>query len=225
MTKVLLSSQAYSGADMRFINQLIHALAEQPKGIRLGYNFTQTSVIEVGLSIAATDFLKTDFDYFFSLDYDIIFNPHNDPAYPPGYEIKRLVDSCEETRGLVGAPYLKRGTEDQLCVVPLKEGEILVGPGGGLNEVRYLPTGCTMISREILQKVTDSMDLVRYDTDTWFYPFFMPMVHPDYDGTLMYLTLDFAFSQRVRDAGFKVFLDSRIILGHMGTKIYAVQRQ
>jgi hypothetical protein len=82
-----------------------------------------------------------------------------------------------------------------------------------------------MISREILQKVTDSMDLVRYDTDTWFYPFFMPMVHPDYDGTLMYLTLDFAFSQRVRDAGFKVFLDSRIILGHMGTKMYAVQRQ
>ena len=225
MTKVLLSSQAYSGADMRFINQLIHTLAEQPKGIQLGYNFTQTSVIDVGLSIAATDFLKTDFDYFFSLDYDIIFNPHNDPAYPPGYEIKRLVDSCKETGGMVGAPYLKRGTEDQLCVVPLKEGTILVGPGGGLNEVRYLPTGCTMISREILQKVADDIGLVRYDTDTWIYPFFMPMIQKDDDGTPMYLTLDFAFSQRVRDAGFKIFLDTRIILGHMGSKMYAVQRR
>jgi hypothetical protein len=53
----------------------------------------------------------------------------------------------------------------------------------------------------------------------------MPMIQKDHDGTPMYLTLDFAFSQRVRDAGFKVFLDSRIILGHMGTKMYAVQRQ
>ena len=82
-----------------------------------------------------------------------------------------------------------------------------------------------MISREILQKVADSMDLVRYEEGTWIYPFFMPMIRKDEDGTPMYLTLDFAFSQRVRDAGFKVFLDSRIILGHMGTKMYAVQRQ
>ena len=82
-----------------------------------------------------------------------------------------------------------------------------------------------MISREILQKVADSIGLARFDSNTWIYPFFMPMVHPDYDGTPMYLTLDFAFSQRVRDAGFKVFLDSRIILGHMGSKMYAVQRQ
>jgi hypothetical protein len=125
----------------------------------------------------------------------------------------------------VGGPYLKRGKEDQLCVVPLKEGTILVGPGGGLNEVRYLPTGCTMISREILQKVADSMDLVRYDTNTWIYPFFMPMIRKDGDGTPMYLTLDFAFSQRARDAGFKIYLDTRIILGHMGSKMYAVQRQ
>lgn len=210
---------------MRFINQLIHALAEQPEGIQVGYSFTQTSVIDVGLSIAATDFLKTDFDYFFSLDYDIIFNPNDDPAYPPGYEIKRLVDSCKETGGMVGGPYLKRGREDQLCVVPLEEGNVLIGPGGGITEVRYLPTGCTMIPRGILQKLADNMDLVRYEEGTWIYPFFMPMIHKDDDGTPVYLTLDFAFSQRVRDAGFKVFLDTRIILGHIGSQMFAVQRR
>ena len=82
-----------------------------------------------------------------------------------------------------------------------------------------------MISREILQKLADRMELVRYEEGTWIYPFFMPMLHPDYDGTPMYLTLDFAFSQRARDAGFKIYLDGRIILGHMGSKMYAVQRQ
>jgi hypothetical protein len=73
--------------------------------------------------------------------------------------------------------------------------------------------------------VADDIGLVRYDTDTWIYPFFMPMIQKDHDGTPMYLTLDFAFSQRVRDAGFKIFLDTRIILGHMGSKMYAVQRR
>lgn len=218
--KVLLSSQAYSGADLRFINQLIRTLAEQPEGLQIGYSFTQTSVIDVGLSIAATQFLGTDFDYLLSMDYDILFNPNNDPDYKYGTEIKRLVDSCEETGGLLAGPYLKRGKENQLCVVPLEAGEILIGPGGGLTEVRYVPTGFTCISRKLLEDMAKTLPLVWYDESIQIYPFFMPMIH-DNDGRLEYLTLDFAFSQRARDLGYKIYLDTRIILGHMGMKIYA----
>jgi hypothetical protein len=218
--KVLLSSQAYSGADLRFINQLIRTLAEQPEGLQIGYSFTQTSVIDVGLSIAATQFLSTDFDYLLSMDYDILFNPHDDLDYKYGTEIKRLVDSCEETGGLVAGPYLKRGKENQLCVVPLEAGEILIGPGGGLTEVRYVPTGFTCISRKLLEDMAKTLPLVWYDESIQIYPFFMPMIH-DNDGRNEYLTLDFAFSQRARDLGYKIYLDTRIILGHIGMKIYA----
>lgn len=223
MDKVLLSSQAYSGADLRFINQLIRTLAEQPEGVQLGYSFTQCSCIDVGLCIATTQFLEGPFDYFLSIDYDILFNAWNDPNYKYGTEIKRLVDSAKETGGLVGGPYLKNGREDQLCVVPLEEGEILIGPGGGLTEVRYLPTGFTIISRRILETLASKMEKVQYDENIDIYPFFLPFIHKERGQKKgSYLTLDFAFSQRCRDAGIKVYLDTRIILGHLGKKIYAV---
>lgn len=217
MDRVLISSQAYQSADLRFVNQLILSLAHPPDGIQLGYNFTQTSVIDVGLAIAATNFLKGDWDYLLSIDYDILFNPSNNPNYQYGAEIKRIVESCKETGGLVAGPYLKRGREDQLCVVPLHEGNIYLGPGGGLAEVKYVPTGFTCISREILRTLADSMELVQYEPGTDIYPFFLPMI---YENT--YLTLDYAFSQRVRDAGFKIYLDTRIMLGHLGSKLYYV---
>lgn len=220
MTSILLSTQTYQSMDYRFVNQLIHTLANPPKGVEFGFNFTQTSVIDIGLGITATDFLKTDMDYLLSIDYDILFNPHHDPNYRWGTEIKRLLDSAKETGGLVAGPYLKRGGR-QICVVPLKAEEILIGPGGGLHEVRYVPTGFTMISREILQAVADRMEMVQYDETTDLYPMFMPFVYTEESGKKVYLSLDFAFSQRVRDAGFKVWMDTRIVLGHIGNTVFA----
>lgn len=219
--KILISSQCYQNADYRFINQLIHTLAHPPDGVEFGYNFTQTSVIDVGLGIAATDFLAGPFDYFLSIDYDILFNPHNDPRYRWGTEIKRLLDDVKETGGLVGGPYLKRGRADQLCAVPLRKEEVIIGPSGGLHEVRYLPTGFTLISREIMQAVADRCEKAWYDEKIEIYPMFMPYVFTNTEGKREYLSLDFSFSQRVREAGFKIYLDTRIILGHIGSTVYA----
>jgi hypothetical protein len=220
MDKVLLVYQAYQNADLRFTDQLFRSLCEPPEGIGIGYKATQTSCIDVGLCINAMQFLESDFDFLLSMDYDIFLNPWQNPNYKMGSDIKRIVESVKETGGLVAGPYLKRGREDQLCVVPLEEGEILIGPGGGLKEVRYVPTGFTCISRKLLQDMADSLPLVWFDDVTQIRPFFMPMIH-DNDGRLEYLTIDFAFSQRARDIGYKVYLDTRIILGHMGQKMYA----
>lgn len=223
MDKVLLSFQSYQNADLRFIDQLIHTLSEQPPGIQMGYNSTQTSVIDVGLCITATQFLKSPFDYLLSMDYDILFNPWNDPSYKYGSDIKRIVDSVKETGGLVAGPYLKRGREDQLCCVPLREEEILIGPGGGLKEVKYVPTGFTCISHKLLEDMAKTLPLAQYDEKIDIYPFFMPFIHRDENGKLIYLTLDYAFSQRALDIGYKVYLDTRIILGHIGSKTYFVK--
>lgn len=219
--KVLLCSQAYAGADMRFINQIILTLANPPEGIQLGYNFTQCSCIDVGLAMAATDFLKTDFDFLLSQDYDILYNPRNDPTYRWGAEIKQIVESCKETGGLVGGPYLKRGGDGQLCVVPLKEEEIIIGPGGGLHEVKWLPTGYTCISRKILEDMASAMPLVEYDEKTHIYPFFMSYIYEE-GSKKIYMSHDYAFSQRCRDMGYRNFLDTRIILGHLGQTVLSV---
>jgi hypothetical protein len=223
MDKVLLSSQAYQSADLRFVNQLVRSLFEPPEGIQLGYRFTQTSVIDVGLAIAAEEFLRSDFDYLLSMDYDILFNPWGDPNYKFGTDIKRLVDSCKETGGLVAGPYLVRGRESQLCCAPMTEGEILIGPGGGLQEVRWVPTGFTCISRKILETMAETLPLAEYDDRLKVHPFFLPYIwHRPEDGKDIYLSLDFAFSQRCRDLGFKIYIDTRIVLGHLGQKIFAV---
>jgi hypothetical protein len=219
MDKVLISFQAYQSADLRFIDRLIRSLFEPPEGIQLGYNATQTSVIDIGLAITAEEFLKTEFDYLLSLDYDILVNPFSDPNYKFGSDIKRIVESAKETGGLVGAPYLIRGRDD-LCGVPLKTENLIIGPGGKLTEMLWIPTGFTCISREILETMAESLPLVEYDGKVQIHPFFLPFIWDAPDGKKVYLSLDFAFSQRCRDLGFKVYLDTRIVLGHLGQKIF-----
>lgn len=219
MDKVLISFQAYQNADLQFIDRLIRSLFEPPEGIQLGYNATQTSVIDIGLAITAEEFLKTDFDYLLSLDYDVLVNPFGDPNYKFGSDIKRIVESCKATGGLVGAPYLIRG-RGELCGVPLKTEDLRIGPGGGLTEFRWIPTGFTCISRKILETMAKSLPLVEYDGKIQIHPFFLPFIWDSPDGKKVYLSLDFAFSQRCRDLGFPVYLDTRIVLGHLGQKIF-----
>jgi hypothetical protein len=50
-------------------------------------------------------------------------------------------------------------------------------------------------------------------------PFFQPLVHPIDDGH-WYLAEDYAFCQRARDAGFRIFADTSIRLWHIGTYRY-----
>lgn len=206
---------------MRFINQTINTLADQGDDLQLGLNLTQTSCIDVGLSIAVDEFLATDMDYLFSLDYDILFNPYGIPAQNGANVLRQLIAGCKETGGVVGAPYIRRGNKDQLCLVPLKAQCIEIGPKGGIIEVRYLPTGCSMIPRIVLEKVIEGKEKARYDTNTWIYPIFQPRPYMNHEGINVYLSHDYSFSQYVRDAGFKNYIDSRIVLGHMGQTVFA----
>lgn len=219
--KVMICTQMYNSADMRFINQLINTLSHQGDDLQLGINLTQTSCIDVGLSIAVDEFLAADMDYLFSLDYDILFNPYQIPNQDPCGVIRQLIVDCKETGGVVGGPYIRRGSKDQLCVVPLKAQQINVGKGGELVEVRYLPTGCAMIPRKVLEKVVEGKEKARYEEKTWIYPIFQPRPFVNHEGIPVYLTHDYSFSQYVRDAGFKNYIDSRIILGHMGQTVFA----
>jgi hypothetical protein len=51
-------------------------------------------------------------------------------------------------------------------------------------------------------------------------PYFMPMVIETERGP-WYLGDDFAFSHRAREAGFKIFADTTIRLGHIGRHAYS----
>lgn len=219
--KVLICTQMYNSADMRFINQLINVLSDQDENLRFGIKLTQTSCIDVGLSMAVGDFLESDFDYLFSLDYDIIFNPYNLLEMRYGDVIRQLIADCKETGGVVGGPYIRRGSKDTFCLVPLAVEDVKIGKYGRLVEVRYLPTGCAMLPRKVLEKVVDGKEKTRYEEGKWIYPIFQPRVFVNHEGVPVYLTHDYSFSQYVLDAGFKNYVDSRIILGHMGQTIFA----
>ncbi len=62
-------------------------------------------------------------------------------------------------------------------------------------------------------------------------PYFMPMILPvkpqspgsdeNRTDTHLYLAEDFAFSHRARSAGFKIFADTTIRLGHLGSYGYS----
>jgi hypothetical protein len=221
LDKVMISTMTYQGFDYRFVNRLIHTLFNPPEGIGFGYNILNTSLIDVGYSICVTNFLEnSDKDFLLSWEYDVLLNPWDDPDYQFGPDIKRIVESCKEKQSLVCAPYIIRNIAKTICGASLnKAEEITCGPDGGMTELMWAPLGYTCMSRAFLQKMADSMEKVQYDEKTELYPLFMPYIWESPEGNMVYLTLDRAFSQRARDLGFKLWMDSRIHLGHISSQV------
>ena len=160
------------------------------------------------MSVLGTKFIDGDFDYFVHIDNDILFHPE---------QLIKLITSAEESQEVVSGCYIKRET-NSLIVAPLPDGpeNITLGPDGCRVEVRHVPTGFICVPRNVMLDVAGSIGMVKTE-EISFYPFFVPMITE----TKEYIALDFAFSERARSAGHKIYLDSRIVLGHVGRYVYA----
>lgn len=80
-------------------------------------------------------------------------------------------------------------------------------------------TGFMYTHRSVYQKIIDKFNMQR--VKIWggqyeVYPFFLPLLVDGY-----YLGEDFAFCHRLRDAGIKLYCDTRIQLSHIGKYSYS----
>lgn len=164
-------------------------------------------------NIAASDFLKTDCDVLLTIDDDIVFSPRD------------ALKLCREAldKDMVCGMYLTRGPTKRQPASLLKDGQTVeFWIDQPLVEIEFLATGFMAVSRRVFEKVAEGLPLCMQDTDYPFYPFYLQMVIPWPSSVNLYLSEDWAFCQRAKDAGFKLWLDPTIRLGHIGQFIWRI---
>ena len=184
--------------------------------------FTDATVVGDALvsrarSIAASAFLRSDCDVMLSIDSDIWFRPED------------AIALCEKaiTRGIIAALYMTRSLNIQPALM-LSNRPVTFSPDAEPVEVPFSSTGFMAATRAVFETLSAELPLCHKGwsdrgADTSFWPFYMPYTIPwEGDGNL-YLSEDWAFCQRAKDAGFKVWLDPSVRVGHIGSYMYTLE--
>lgn len=158
--------------------------------------------------------LKLGVDVVFFIDHDMIFDVD---------DIERVAEEAFLRNAVVSGLYLTRRVMGRAVVhldpMPKK---ILCFKAGGLYPCSSLPGGFTAIPRSILEampvgraKLPDGKTVVRL----WFYNEVFTI---DADMGI-WLGEDTAFSKRVREAGYELFVDTRPRIFHKGSHKFALE--
>ena len=167
--------------------------------------------VEHAKQIMYKEFLKTDAEYFFNVDADIFFM-NLDRVNP----IDELVKEAEKRNGIVGGIYVYKRLPTKPSHRTIELQKIYEDTGyfpesfkfnipNNVHEVMWLAGGCMMIKREIIEKLVKKYKV--------------PNLPTIYKGE--YLSEDFAFCNRAREEGYRIFADPFIKLGHSGEYLYS----
>lgn len=168
-------------------------------------------------SIAVSHWLReTDGDVFLMIDDDIVFSPE---------DAEKVVALAREKHSIACAAYPVRGATHFAC--RLKEPDIRFGPDLPPVEIEYAGTGFVAVHRGVCEAIIAANDLPLCHPDSLqFWPLFQPLVveTPDQDGhdVAEYLSEDWSFCFRAKQAGFQVWLDPTVFLTHLGQTGYTV---
>lgn len=167
---------------------------------------TGDALISRSRSIAAYQFLKKNCaPYLIFLDGDIIFRAE---------DIEKLLDALNGGLDAVGGLY------------PVRGGTFLAQRGwngqfhisGELEEVQFVSTGFVGISRNILGKITKDMPVLNKGNWSECYPVFEDGRYEN-----IFISEDWDFCNKVRQAGAKVYAHTGIQLSHLKEKIYTTR--
>jgi predicted O-methyltransferase YrrM len=165
--------------------------------------------IDVGRSQMVTDALRDGFDETFWIDSDVGFDP----------------DSLERLRShnlpMVCGIYPQKGKRALACHVMPGSASMTFGKNGGLVELLYAATGFLLVRREVYLGIQEKTKLPMCNERFGhpMIPYFLSLIHPIEDG-YWYLADDYAFCQRARASGYRIFADTTIRLWHVGQYRY-----
>ncbi len=171
-----------------------------------------SAAIDRERSRLATEALDAGFDSLLWVDSDQVFEAG----------AARALDELNEP--FVSALIARRGVRDFACVFADGTEEVVLGDGGGPLEVRYVGCGFCLVRRAAFELVARYWGLPRVvDPSGAIVPFYLPMVTAIPDRGLAYLGEDYAFCERLRQAGGRILVDTRLRVGHLGTYEYGFQ--
>ena len=171
-----------------------------------------SSIVQWARSAIAGRFLASDCTHLFWIDADLMWTP-NDFIRILGFGAHLDV---------VGATYPFKSDKNQFLVNPLDaSGEMEVN-GFGCLRIKSMAMGYTLCKRAVIEKVAASKPIVHDDHNGAAYPdLFRVDRVVDANGRATPRGEDIAFFDDVRAAGFDVWLDPSIKLGHIGPKVYS----
>ena len=167
-------------------------------------------------SRSATRFLLgTTCEVFLTIDGDIRFDTND------------ALKICEHARDpntpIVFGLYMKRQPGGAGPASILKaDVEYTFEAGQPLKEIEYGSTGFMAVNRCVFQKLSEGMTLLHKSAEVIrMFPFFQPMAHqPSWINEEIYLSEDWSFCERARQAGFPILLDQTVRLMHYGEYPY-----
>ena len=145
---------------------------------------------------------------FLTIDSDFWFQP------------AEAIQLCEQAMALdiVGGLYMVRSIrEAQPASLIGVDHTIDLRPGEKPVEVTYLATGFMAVHRRVFEKLAETLPLCMQSTPLPFWPFYLQFTVPWPGDGHLYLSEDYAFCHRAREAGFRIWLDPSIRLGHVGS--------
>lgn len=154
---------------------------------------------------------ETRAEVLFWIDSDIVFDPN---------DVWRLAELCaDENFDMIGGAYARKIPGNGIVARFLPDAPSVVRffDGGQVMEVEGLGFGFLAIHRRVFEKLAPLFPLVQMNERKvrgWFVP--------EVDGK-RYKSEDYAFIDRARGAGFKIWLDTTVRLYHKGTYAYSLE--
>ena len=164
-----------------------------PAGMQVKYYTVHGRKVAAAYNDAVREFMKDGADFLLTVE---------DDTFPPADALVKLMKHMADGKRVVGAWYPKRqdAYEGSPIVIGNNGKRGYLEADGEVHEVYTIPMGCTLYSAEVFYKIE--------------YPYFE---------TTDCLSQDSFFSQKLRDAGYKLYCDTSIRCKHIDrvtSKVY-----
>ena len=185
------------------------------KSLKLGHSFViGCSIVQKARDEVAQLFLESDCTHLFWIDSDMVWNAE---------DFLRLVIISSETKIACGAYPAKVDDGPVTFFVKTPNGVRTVNEDYGLYEIDGIGLGFFCMTREVVQALADQAPTIWDDVLDHPRPsiFRVDTTEAGYRGTAgRFRSEDMAFCQDIRDLGYKIYLDPKVELGHVGLKVY-----
>jgi len=166
-------------------------------------------------SVAVSKWLQDDDgDVFLMVDDDIVFAEE---------DAQKVIKLAREKRGIASAAYPVRGGTH--LASRLLDNEVTFGPELPAIEIKWAATGFFAVHRDVCEAIAATQKICILNEQIWFWPMFMPFVYENEErGYNEYLSEDWAFCERAKQLGFKVWLDRTVQLAHIGQVPFTIAK-
>ncbi|NJD76176.1 MAG: hypothetical protein FIB08_03655 [Candidatus Methanoperedens sp.] len=209
MTNILVATPTYT--NQVHINYFVTALDIKNSGIQADFDFLSESLIS-----RARDELISEF-YRYKFYTHLLFLDSDTGIEEGGF--KKLI---ERNVDVVGAPVrIKR--HDIKIYAAVRENDIYIMDkdlNGNLVEVDFLGTGCMLLSRKAVESlVHDAIEHGKFFKNRiGSYDYFI--FGTGVDKNKIYLSEDWYLCRKLKELGYKIYLDTSIKTSHMGQAKY-----